>query len=491
MHSSSSSTPQPSTAQSDTAHPGVLWPAGPDTPPPGGSGQTAAGSVAGHRDAVLELLALHFNRHPLDSGELPLAEARGRILAADVPAAGNLPPFANSQMDGYAVRAADLAVVPAAPGGAGHHHAGTGPGTWVELAVAPMIPAGTSPAPLRPGTAAPIMTGAMLPDGADAVVPIEQAVPDTFFPTFFPTAQKVSPAPTPAVPGGNAADRRVRLPANVPAGQFVRSAGSDIAAGVQALAAGTLLGPGQLGLLAALGQDGVMVQARPRVLLLTTGDEVVEPGVPLAAGQIHDANSTLLRTLLEEAGAQVLSARVLADSPREFLRLLHADLEAHSPDLVISSGGISKGAFEVVRQGLAAEDVRFLSVAMQPGGPQGLGRVAGVPFLGFPGNPVSSVVSFEMFLRPALGRLTGFPRARTELRGILAEPAASPRAKHQVRRGRYLPAAEPGRPGRVELIGGPGSHLVHALASSNALVHLPAGVESVPAGGEVTVWLLE
>ena len=405
-------------------------------------------SVAAHRAAVGELLGSRFRAHPPAAETLPLAAARGRVLAADVHAPGNLPPFTNSQMDGYAVRAADLA----------------GTGSPVRLAVAARIPAGSAPAPLQPGTAAPVMTGAMLPEGADAVVPIEAADPNSFLPE-----------------GTEAA---VLLPAGIPPGQFVRAAGSDIGEGALALAGGTVLGPLQLGLLAALGVAEVQVRQRPRVLLLTTGDEVREPGQPLAPGQIHDANTTLLRTALEDAGAEVLRSRILADSPQEFLEQLRADLSADAPDLILTSGGISKGAYEVVRQALASSDVVFLSVAMQPGGPQGLGTVDGVPFLGFPGNPVSSLVSFEMFLRPALTAVTGAPVARTEVRARLAVALDSPAGKYQVRRGRYTA-------GTVEPVGGPGSHLVHALAASNALIFVPVGTGHLAAGEEVTVLLLE
>nr|WP_231708103.1 gephyrin-like molybdotransferase Glp [Arthrobacter caoxuetaonis] len=385
--------------------------------------------------------------------ERSLEAAAGRILAGDVRAPGSLPPFANSQMDGYAVRSTDLGSADLDSGGAA-----------VELAVAAAIPAG-APAPgLAPGTAAPIMTGAMLPEGADAVVPIERAVPDTFYPH----------------PEGEA----VFLPGSVPAGQFVRSRGSDIAAGDMALAAGTRLGAAQLGLLAALGIPVASVRAPLRVLLLSTGDEVVEPGRPLAPGQIHDANTTLLAVSLREAGAEVIRSRILADSPGDFLAALREDLSRHPVDLILTSGGISKGAYEVVRLALAADGVEFISVAMQPGGPQGIGTVDGVPFLGFPGNPVSALVSFEVFLRPALSALTGLPAPRRVLTALLAEEALSPAGKLQVRRGQY-------DAGTVALVGGPGSHLIHALAASNALVLVPEETERLPAGSEVTVWLLE
>jgi len=396
-------------------------------------------TVEAHRDKVRALLA------PLSARvvTVPLREALGRGLAAGIAAPLDLPPFANSQMDGYAIRSADI------------------PAGGAELQVAAPVPAGARPAALAPGTAAPIMTGAMIPAGADAVVPIEQAVPDSF------------PAP------GEAAT--VRLPATA-VGTFVRGAGSDIAAGEPALAAGTFLGPGQLGLLAALGLSQVPVHAVPRVLLVTTGDEVVEPGSPLQAGKIYDANGTLLDSALRQAGLHVTRTGISADDPEELAGLLNR--HAAEVDLIVTTGGVSKGAYEVVRQALAGHDVEFGSVAMQPGGPQGIGTFDGVPVLGFPGNPVSCLVSFEMFLRPVLAELFGSPVPRTALRARLAEALTSPEAKHQVRRGTFGPD------GTVRLEGGAGSHLVHALAHSNALVHVPVGTAALAEGDEVEVWLL-
>lgn len=405
-------------------------------------------TVEAHRNAVEDLLRTWFRMHAPAVDVVPLSAAAGRVLAADVQAPRNLPPFTNSQMDGYAVRSADLA----APDGR------------VRLALAAHIPAGSAPSALEPGTAAPVMTGAMLPEGADAVVPVEACLPDRFLP-----------------PG---TEGTVELPAGVRPGSYVRRAGSDIAAGALALPGGTVLGPLQLGLLAGMGLGRVSVRARAKVLLLTTGDEVREPGEPLGPGQIHDANTTLLRSALEAAGAEVPVSRILADSPEDFRQRLRADLDAVTPDLVLTSGGISKGAYEVVRQALATEAIDFLSVAMQPGGPQGIGTVEGIPFLGFPGNPVSSLVSFEMFLRPALTAVTGGPRPRTEVSARLAAPLESPPGKHQIRRGRYTD-------GTVEPVGGPGSHLIHALAASNALIPVPVGTTHLPAGAEVTVLLLD
>ncbi|MCG2620364.1 molybdopterin molybdotransferase MoeA [Arthrobacter sp. I2-34] len=419
-------------------------------------------AVSDHRNQVLELVRGAWQRRLAGAGAVQtvsLAGAVQRVLASDIAAPVSLPPFANSQMDGYAV-------ISGATGSAG------ATGSTVEFDVAPPVPAGRAAGQLPPGCAVPVMTGAMLPAGADAVVPVEQAVPDSF---------------APFEPG-----RRVALPANVPAGQFVRAAGSDIEAGALALPAGTVLKAAQLGLLAALGIAEVPVLPRLRVLLLSTGDEVVAPGGTLGPGQIYDANTTLLSAALAEAGCEVVSGRILADAPEPFARALAADLDRFVPDLVLSTGGISKGAFEVVKQALAGDGtvraaVDFVSVAMQPGGPQGIGSVLGTAFLGFPGNPVSCLVSFEMFLRPVLSTVLAVPAPRTVLNVPLRLPAGgtldSPAGIHQVRRGWYNGAA-------VLPMGGPGSHLVHALARSNALIQLPEDLIRREAGQNVEIWLL-
>jgi molybdopterin molybdotransferase len=262
----------------------------------------------------------------------------------------------------------------------------------------------------------------------------------------------------------------------------VRDAGSDIRSGELALGAGTFLGPGQLGLLAAMGYTEVPVRSCLRVLLVTTGDEVVEPGNPLGPGKIFDSNGTLLESSMRQAGLQVTRTGVSTDQPDELAALLRR--QGPGVDLIVTTGGVSKGAYEVVRQAMAGHDVEFGAVAMQPGGPQGIGSFDGVPVLGFPGNPVSCLVSFEMFLRPVLTELFGAPALRTAVRARLAEPLTSPPGKHQVRRGTLAPD------GTVRLEGGAGSHLVHALARSNALVHVPEGTAALAAGDEVEVWIL-
>ena len=436
-------------------------------------------SVAEHQQAVARLLVTGSGYLGAGSGARPASEQRflagalGRILADDVLAPVDLPPFDNSQMDGYAVHASDLTDGSANRdsdrgsdrGSDGSSDGEVRPGARLSLRVGAPVPAGSAPPELRPGTAVPIMTGAMIPLGTGAVVPIERADPPRF------------PA------DGPSSRASVTLPAGTAPGSFIRPAGSDIAAGELALAAGTRLGPAQLGLLAACGIGEVAVRTPFRVLLLSTGDEVTEPGRELLPGRIYDANTTLLEAALTDAGAAVTRHRVLADDPDLLREALEAPAAAQA-HLILTTGGISQGAYEVVKQALAGSSVEFLSVAMQPGGPQAIGTVGGVPFLGFPGNPVSALVSFEMFLRPALTALTGAPAPRVQLTARLAAAAESPAAKHQVRRGLY-------RDGWVELIGGPGSHLLNALAGSNALVHFPPGLQQAAAGEEVTIWLID
>lgn len=417
-------------------------------------------TVSEHQKAVAELILPVLGG--LGTESVPLAAALHRVLAEDLSAPIAVPPFDNSQMDGYAVRAAD---------------------SGARLPTRAAIAAGWQAGPLPAGWTVPIMTGAMVPAGADAVVPVEAASPDLFV----------------------AEGEQVLLP-EVPAGQFVRRAGSDIAAGAHALAAGTRLGPAQLGLLAALGIGTVPVRRRIRVAVLSTGDELARPGETLRPGQIYDANSTLLASALTEAGAE---ASVLAPLPDDPTGLRGALGRLEGFDLLISTGGISKGAFEVIKQGLAGA-AEFPQLAMQPGGPQAIGSlqpdsahggpanvepahggpahiesaglssgadIGSLPFLGFPGNPVSTLISFEMFLRPLLAG----PRHRVFAR--ISAGTASPAAKHQIRRARFSA-------GSVELVGGPGSHLLHAMAQANALVHLPVGLADVGAGEEVEVWLL-
>lgn len=403
-------------------------------------------SVEEHRGRLARLLAPLADRAAQDRS---LDAALGTALAADLPAPLSLPPFDNSQMDGFAVCSSDL--------GTGD---GAGPGLR-RFTVAAPIPAGAAPPPLRPGHAAPIMTGAMLPAGADAVVRVELAVPAAYPPE-----------------GGS-----VDLPV-VEAGTYVRRAGSDVAAGAVVLPAGTALGPAQLGLAAGLGLSMLRVRPPLRAVLVSTGAELAAPGRPLAPGQIHDANGALLRAALREAGVEARAVAVRSDEPAELRGALERLARgAERPDLLITTGGVSKGAFEATKLALDGHDVEFAHLALQPGGPQGLGTFAGLPLIAFPGNPVSCWISWEVLLRPVLSALLGAPRARRRLRAPLAEPLESPAGTLQVRRARMR------ADGAVGLVGGPGSHLLGALAASDALVMVPEDVTALAAGDDVEVWL--
>jgi molybdopterin molybdotransferase len=406
-------------------------------------------TVEEHRAAVRELLAPLAARKPeVWRGARPPVSAAPRVLASDLVSPIDLPPFDNSQMDGYAVRATDVT-----PG--------------ASLRVAARIPAGHGVDLLLPGTAAPIMTGAPIPDGADAVIPIEAAAPDFFQPEEVPAS--------------------VSFGATVDAGTFVRPRASDLAAGSVLLTAGTVLGPAQWGVIAASGITEVPLLRQLRVLVLSTGDELTLAGHPLAAGHIYDANGTSMAAALTGAGAQVSDALVVHDYA-PLLRDVFEDRD-REVDLILTTGGVSAGAYEIVRDVFEDAGVDFVTVAMQPGGPQGLGiaRIGkySAPVIAFPGNPVSALVSFEVFLRPALRGLHGLPPDRRSWRAPLASALDSPPAKHQVRRG-ILTAA-----GAVELVGGASSHLLHSYAASTVLVHVPVGVAHLDAGELVDVWSID
>ena len=362
-----------------------------------------------------------------------LADALGRITASPVESPIDLPPFRNSQMDGFAVRAADVAGAPV-----------TLPITGEVAATA-----GT-PAPLAPGAAVRIMTGAMVPEGADAVVPVE----DT------------------EVEGERVTVLRSRV-----AGEYVREAGSDLAAGADVLPAGIRLASRHLAAAAASGLTVVLVRERVRVAVVSTGSELVEPGVALGPGEIPDANGVALVAAVAAVGAVVVhSARVRDDVGR-----LRAELDAAidaGAELIVTSGGISKGAYEVVRELLEPLGAWVGAVAMQPGGPQATGAYRGVPVIAFPGNPVSAQLSFELFIAPALRAIAGLPAARTD-RLELAEPLRSVPGRRQFLRGRRTDD------GRVAVVGGPGSHLVAALAASELLIVVPEDVERLETGARV------
>ncbi|MGW4365311.1 molybdopterin molybdotransferase MoeA [Nocardia takedensis] len=392
--------------------------------------RTSARSVDEYR-AVIDGLLTPLADRPVES--VPVPEALGRLLAADTRAPVDLPVFRNSAMDGYAVRADSVVVAP------------------VTLPVRGVVAAGDPGLePLARGTAVKVMTGAPLPPGADCVIPVE----DT---------------------DGDAAAVTVRRGRT--AGEFVREPGTDVRAGDRLVAAGTLLAPRHIAALAAVGLAQVDVRVTVRTAVISTGDELVAAGQPLSPGQIYNSNGIALAAALRADGVTVVSVAHSSDDPAVFGELLAA--ATRSADLVLTTGGVSQGDFEVVKEVLGARGGTFGSVAMQPGGPQGLTVLDGVPVLSFPGNPVSTMVSYEVFARPVLRALAGLPPV-PEYDTVLTEPIRSPAGRRQFLRGRRTPAG-------VESVSGPGSHLVAGMAAADLLIDVPAEATELPAGAPVRV----
>jgi len=372
---------------------------------------------------------------------LPLAESLGLVLADDVVAPLSLPGFDNSAMDGYAVVAADVATATSEQP--------------VLLPVAEDIPAGrTDLLTLKPGTAHRIMTGAPVPAGATAVVPVEAT---------------------------DGATDTVSIRASARDGQHVRRAGEDVTAGTTVLQAGQVLTPAALGLAAALGLGELKVVAPQRVLVMSTGTELVAPGTELQPGQIYESNAVMLAAAVRDAGAVVVASPMVGDDVAAFRDAL--DDHVGDADLIITTGGVSAGAYEVVKDSLGGE-VDFVKVAMQPGMPQGAGSVNGVPIITLPGNPVSALVSFEVFIREPLRAAMGLPTPdRPRRTAVLAEDLTSPRGKRQFRRG-VLDRDT----GTVTSYGPPASHHLRWLASANCLLEIEEDVAEVAAGSTVHVW---
>jgi molybdopterin molybdotransferase len=382
---------------------------------------------------------------PLPSRELALTDALGAVLTDDVTARNPLPSFDNSAMDGYAVRAKDVAAAT--------------DDTPVLLAVAGEIAAGdTGRHNLVPGSVIQIMTGAAMPAGADAVVPVE------------------------LTDGGT---ERVTIRRAVEAGHAVRLTGGDAQPGALLLTAGTRLGAVHLGLLAAAGHGSVRATPRPRVTVISTGNELVEPGAELIPGQIWESNATMLAAAAREVGCPARRYPIVRDTTDAVLAAVKDALEG--ADLLVTSGGVSMGGeHDVVKAALGTlGTVTFRKVAMQPGMPQGFGTVgpAATPIFTLPGNPVSAYVSFCLFVRPALDALQDSYRERAKpLQAVLAGPVRSPAERRSFLRG-VLDAPA----GVVTPVSGQASHQLASLARANALVIVPEHITSLDAGATVDV----
>ncbi|MEX2625228.1 MAG: gephyrin-like molybdotransferase Glp [Acidimicrobiia bacterium] len=388
------------------------------------------------RQAQLEVLA---SLPLLPAMPIPLLEAVGLALAQAVTAPHPVPPFTNSAMDGYAVQSADLVSVP------------------VVLSVTEDVPAGrVATKSVTPGTAIKIMTGAPLPDGADAVVRVED------------TDQQ---------------NGLVNIKVAVPPGTSVRRAGGDMEEGAEVLRGGVRLGPSEIGVLANLGISHPTLRRRPRVAMASTGDELVQAeGPPLGPGQIRDSNRPMLIAALTELGVEVVD---LGHIPDDAVVLRSALAQgAERADVVVTSGGVSMGEYDLVKAVLSElGEVGFWQVAMQPAKPFAFGKVAGRPFFGLPGNPVSSFVAFEQFLRPALLKMMGAtrlfrPRIQGKTRVVLeTDPAKTVfvRVRTWMEEGERW--SEPS--------GEQGSNVLSALAASDALAVVPEGTGTVAANEKV------
>ncbi|MCB5182892.1 molybdotransferase-like divisome protein Glp [Streptomyces antimicrobicus] len=439
------------------------------SPAPQDTAQQRLWSVDEHLADILAAV------RPLEPIELQLLDAQGCVLVEDVTVPVALPPFDNSSMDGYAVRTADVQ--------------GASEEFPAVLTVVGDVAAGSGELPtVGPGQAARIMTGAPLPPGAEAVVPVEW----TDGGTGGGAAAGMSPAR--AAPAGAAGEVRVHRPAEARA--HVRDRGSDVQAGDLALAAGTVLGPPQIALLAAVGRGTVRVRPRPRVVVLSTGSELVQPGEALTSGTIYDSNSFALAAAARDAGAIAYRVGAVADDA-DTLRATIED-QLIRADLLVTTGGVSVGAYDVVKEALTAvgegdvdgSRMEFRKLAMQPGKPQGFGSIGPdhTPLLALPGNPVSSYVSFELFVRPAIRALMGLPDvSRPVVRATLKadRPLRSPAGRRQFLRGAHDAAS-----GTVSPVGGSGSHLIAALAHADSLMVVPEDVTSVEPGTELDVVLL-
>lgn len=411
--------------------------------------------MLGVDEALVRILA---SFRPLPPVELPILDALGLVLSDTVQADAAIPPFRNSAMDGYAVRAVDTV--------------GASADRPVRLRVVANLAAGiASTLRLRPGTAARIMTGAAMPDGADAVVRFEETDE-----------------------AGLARDsikgRRTTVAVFRPvrAGDNAREAGEDVRAGQPVVIAGTRLRPAEVGLLAALNRETVLVHRRPRVAILSTGDEVIGAGPALKPGQIRNSNGAMLAAMCVRLGATPVPLGIARDTVEDLSAKL---APAGDADLLVTSGGVSLGDFDLVKDVLRAEgEVGIWQVRMKPGKPLAFGHVGGRPLLGLPGNPVAAAVSFELFGRPAILRMLG----RRDLSPPTVEATLTERLDNRGQRRHYVRVVV-GRDGAGELVartaGEQGAGVLSSLSRANGLLVVPEQLAVAERGMRLTVILLD
>ena len=406
-------------------------------------------SVAEAQRAILATIK------PLESETIELLDALGRVLAAEVRSDIDLPPFDNSSMDGYAVRAADAV--------------GATFDRPVQLPVSIDIPAGhPSPIDLPPGTAARITTGAMLPRGADAIVPVEDTDDNAR--------------------GSNPLPASIGLRLAVKSGAFVRYAGDDVRRGQQVLNAGTIIRPAEVALLAAVGQAQVQVYRRPRVALLATGDELVEPHQTPGPGQIRNVNASATAAMVLQYGGVPLSLGIARDRLDAVTAKLESAIE-QGADLIVASAGVSVGAYDLVKDAVAAHGaIDLWRVRMRPGKPLAFGNYRGVPFFGLPGNPVSAMLTFEQFVRPVLRVMAGLAQWHKPTIEVIVQEAIESDGRET-----YARAWVERIDGRwqARLSGGQGSNMLSSLVRANALVIVPDGVRRLEAGAVARAQMLD
>jgi molybdopterin molybdotransferase len=399
----------------------------------------------------------------LEPEEKPILEALGQVLADDVIAPFSIPPLDNTAMDGYAVQAASTV--------------GASRSAPVELRVVGELAAGyVFEGKVTPGTAVRIMTGAPVPTGADAVVPFEE------------TEEAVHKAPTTM----RRVDETVRILREAKPGNNIRWAGEDIREGQRVLAKGVVLRPAEIGLLASIGWVTVNVIRRPVVAVLSTGDELVEVGQPLPPGRIYDSNAYSVAALIERYGGIPKVLGIAPDAVDALADKIHQGLDA---DILLTSAGVSRGDYDMVKDVLAREgEIDFWTVAMKPGKPLAFGFFRSgerrIPHIGFPGNPVSSMVSFELFARPAIFKMMGKTHwQKPAIRAIAKERIVN---RNDPRRyfARCVVTQEGGRY-YASLTGPQGSGILSSMAAANGLTVIPEDVDVVEPGEEITVMMLD